>query len=235
MNRKSNALEILSGFRSTSLKVPCVTERGLFFGFPARTLAHDPRRAFSLIELLVVIAIIAILAALATPALNSILQAGRITQAASQISATFTLAAQKAASENRPVTLRFIGESNGEYRRMQIVEILPDGTARALDRVITLPEGMALATNPAVSSFFSLPEKTAAATDPNVPGLGTSYRYREFQFRPDGRLGLDVSAKWFVTALLGPPKGDPTSSTLPVDFVMIQVDPVNGSSTLYRP
>jgi len=38
-----------------------------------------------------------------------------------------------------------------------------------------------------------------------------------------------------VTALPGPPKGDPTSSTLPADFVMIQVDPVNGSTTLYRP
>jgi uncharacterized protein (TIGR02596 family) len=190
-------------------------------------------QAFSLVELLVVMALIAILSALAVPAFSSIAQSGRVSQALAAALSTFSLAAQRASSEDRPVTVRLLKGADGNYAALQLVEIMPDGTARALDRVVKLPEGVAFASSTNLSSFFSLPERAAGAGDPPVSGLPAGYSYRQFQFRPDGRLGLSVTNAWFLTVLLS--RGGSDSSTPPANFATVQVDPVNGRLSVYRP
>jgi uncharacterized protein (TIGR02596 family) len=193
--------------------------------------------AFSLVELLVVMALIAILAALTVPAVTSIQESSRVSQGLGLVLSTFSLAAQKASAENRPVTVRLIEGTDGEYARLQLVEKMPDNSARALERIVRLPEGLAFATSPNLSSLFSLPERTAGGGDPGVSGLPPGYNFREFQFRPDGRLGLGlsnaVSQAWFLTVV--PSRHCPDSSAPPANFATVQVDPVNGRLSVYRP
>lgn len=190
--------------------------------------------AFSLLELLVVIAIIGLLSALALPAFNSVLQGGQISQATTQIISTLSLAMQRATSENRAVTVRLIaGTADGKFRFMQLLGRAPGGALIPLDRLMKLPDTAQMAAAPALTSFFNLPVQTAGAGDPSIPGSGVSYRFVEFQIRPDGRLGLDVGKKWFIT--LFAEREDPARTLPPANFATIQIDPVNGGITYFRP
>jgi len=196
------------------------------------------RGAFSLIELLAVIALLGLLIALTVPALETVLENGRLAQATTQVVSALSLAAGKASAENRPVTVRLIRAPGEPVRRLQLVSIRHNGSVQALDRVVRLPETVALASHPELSSLLDLPEADAGSGDPPVPGLGTGYLYRQFQFRPDGRLALAapnaLARLWFLT-LIPNREDDATRAAPPRNFSTITVDPVHGRLSLYRP
>jgi uncharacterized protein (TIGR02596 family) len=189
-----------------------------------------------LIELLVVVAIIGLLMTAAVPALNSVLENGRLTQAATLVVNQFTLARQKASAENKNITLRFIrANASPAYDRVQLVTLDTAGNATAVGRVVTLSMATAIAKSTTLSSLID-PYKESPAnplTDPTLPELGSNYRYVQFSFRPRGSLDLDVTQKWFATVLLL--RDDQSGTTTPANFATIQIDPVNGGLQVYRP
>lgn len=190
--------------------------------------------AFSLIELLVVIAIMAILIGASAPALNGVLEGGRVTQAATALGGQFTTARLKAIAENRPITMRFIRDGTNEFNRIQLVALDSQTNATAVGRVVTLPVGTAIARSATLSSLMNISSNTAVASkDPSLAGLGTSYGYVQFSFRPRGSLDLDVTQKWFATVVRL--RDDQSGTATPANFATIQVDPVNGGIQVHRP
>ena len=194
------------------------------------------RSAFSLIELLVVIAIIGLLMTAAVTALNSVLENGRLTQAATLVVNQFTLARQKASAENKNITLRLIRkDTSSPYDRIQLVTLDSANNATPVSRLTTLPMQTAIASDTALSSFMGLTESSAntnRAKEPSLPELGTSYRYRQCTFRPRGSLDLNIQSNWFATVVL---QRNASNTTAPANFATIQVDPVNGGLQIYRP
>ena len=192
------------------------------------------RSAFSLIELLVVIAIIGLLMTAAVTALNSVLENGRLTQAATLVVNQFTLARQKATAENKNITLRLIRkETSSPYDRIQLVTLDSANNAMPVSRLTTLPMQTAIASDTALTSLMSLTESTASsAKDPSLPELGTSYLYKQCTFRPRGSLDLNIQSNWFATVVL---QRNAFNTTAPANFATIQVDPVNGGLQIYRP
>ena len=184
-----------------------------------------------------VIAIIGLLMTAAVPALNSVLENGRLTQAATLVVNQFTLARQKASAENKNITLRFIRKNaSSPYDRIQLVTLDSASNATPVSRLTTLPMQTAIASDTALSSLMSLGESSASSTkDPSIPELGTSYLYKQYTFRPRGSLDgspLTITDKWFATVVL---QRNASNTTAPANFATIQVDPVNGGLQIYRP
>ena len=209
----------------------------LLFLFSAPPSCHCDsvrvRSAFSLIELLVVIAIIGLLISTAVPALNSVLENGRLTQAATLVVNQFTLARQKASAENKNITLRLIRkDTSSPYDRIQLVTLDSANNATPASRLTTLPMQTAIASDTALTSLLSLTETPSSANDPSLPELGPSYLYIQCTFRPRGSLDLNIQSNWFATVVL---QRNASNSTAPANFATIQVDPVNGGLQVYRP
>jgi len=193
-------------------------------------------RGFSLVELLVVIAIVSILMILALPPLRSLIDAGHISQAATLLCGQFSIAQQKSIAENRPITLRLIrANSSSGFDRVQLVAISAQTNATPVGRVVTLPSGSVIARSISLSSLLSAsPEIIASSShDPSISGLGSSYNYIQFSFNPRGGIDLNIAEKWFATIVLL--RDDQSDLTVPKNFATIQIDPVNGGLSIYRP
>jgi len=201
-------------------------------------------RGFSLIEMLAVLAIFAILAVLAMPAVTSTLQANALTQGTQTVIDQLSLARQFATSKNRVVEMRFYrfadqagGAPDKKFRAVQNFELQDDGTAVPLDRLRKLPQGVIVDAGDTLSTLLGTSRAkqwTATDTQAPLPGIGTDYEVRAVRLRPDGSTDLSAAAQpWFLT-LHHENKGDNLAS-LPPNFAMIQIDPWNGQTMLYRP
>ena len=119
------------------------------------------RKAFSLVELLIVILIIGIIAGFAVPAVQGMLKGSQLSQASSQLVDTMALARQTALSKNKVVEVRLYrfadSESPGEdplkpetghFRGIQTFEISESGVLIPNSKLIRLPDNIMM--NPGI-------------------------------------------------------------------------------------
>jgi uncharacterized protein (TIGR02596 family) len=239
------------------------------------TTSSSQNRAFSLLELIAVIFIIGIVAVFVTPAASTIFKGSQLSQAEQILTDQIKLARQLALTKNRSVQVRFIrygdaevpGETktdkaNGNYRAIQIFEILESGAAVPLDKPQLFPQAIIISpgTYPAptgpIASTSSLstlitdadqqPPKDANSTiDPPLPrGVNYDYQYISFRFLPDGSTNLSSTSGtiWHVTihnindrATVKAGGGVVNQTGQSVNFRTLQIDPVSGAVKVYRP
>lgn len=217
------------------------------------------RRAFSLIELIVVISIIVIIAAFTVPAATTILRGSALTQASSMIVGQISLARQQALTKNRAVEVRFYrfgdpespGEdvsdpATGKFRAMQLFEVLENGTAIPLDKMQALPNTVVFAYSDSGDLGLSSIIDKAKAGDPKKPGaddkaaprlprgVDFKYEYVAFRFLQDGSTNLVPTDTWYLT-LIGITDQLKSPNEPPPNFFTVQVDPVSGSTRTFRP
>ncbi len=217
------------------------------------------RRAFSLIELVVVIAIIAIVAAFAVPAVGDIMKGSKLTQASQMLVDQFTLARQSALSRNRSIEVRIYrfgdpevpGEDmtkplTGQFRAIQAFEIIESGAALPISRIEMLPVGIIMSSNTAApdetfSTLIDAQPLFNAQDDPTAPplprGVKKAYEWVSFRFLSDGSTNLTPTSNWYVTlhGLTARPEEKNGNRVPPPNFFTLQVDPVSGSTKTFRP
>jgi len=186
-------------------------------------------RAFTLIELLVVVAIVLVLATLAMPAFNSIAVGSNLNRSGQLVGDQIALARLNAVTGNREVQVRLYNMTNGitkGWRGIQVwrVEQTASGpTNIPSGRLMVFPEGIVM--DPDKSPLL--------AADPNVAGTVTlpshgTVTYSGFRFRPNGSTDSSISASNNYLTLQ-------QANTSPSNYYTVQINPITGKTTIFRP
>lgn len=193
------------------------------------------RGGFSLVELLTVVALLGLLAAIMVPSFNSMAGGSAIIRAGQSIGDQLAFARQTATTKNASVELRLIedtpeGAGNQEpgFVAMQVWEFDQKGeNARPLKRIEFLPEGVII--NPALSPLLDV--SSAIESGRATFGATGERNYKSIRIRANGRIEADVAlANSCLTAQL---KRDDRQA--PKNFYTIQINPLTGRVTAYRP
>lgn len=202
---------------------------------------RQARRAFSLIEMLVVVAIVAMIMAASTPALMRTMQATRLATTGDSIMGAVAEAKQLAYAQNVPVELRFFKHADVDspgstiqlFRSYQMFKILTltQGTgvsSQTMESVVPvgtlskLSDGIIIAADAALSPLLN--GQSGQSLDDVKPNSGggvgysgvASAKYNAIRFMPDGSC-RKVSAQVGGFSLLD-------YGTLPVSFFTITYD-----------
>jgi uncharacterized protein (TIGR02596 family) len=129
------------------------------------------KRAFTLIEMLVVVSIIAMLMALATPALMRTMQATRLTSTGDTLYGSISEALQAANAQNVPVELRFFKYSDPEFTGSA-----PLFMSYQLFKIVLMTQGVGAAatmkeTEVPFGSLVKFPDGIAVAVDKDLSPL----------------------------------------------------------------
>lgn len=199
-------------------------------------------RGFSLVELLVVIAILALLATFLGPAARNMTMGNATTSASQIVTNQVAIARQASLTRNSAIELRFLkyadlerpgealaSEETWRVRGVQAYEIKPDGSAVAISKIQRLPDTAIIDSDSRWSTIMDLEQPATL----ELPKVGTRYKYVPIRFRASGNTTLDPNKQWYLT-IHDAQFGDKVGS-LPANYITIQLDPIQGSTKMYRP
>jgi uncharacterized protein (TIGR02596 family) len=213
---------------------------------------HLTRRAFTLVETLVVLAIIVSLFAVASAGFRKAWQGQELRASAIQLASDLSLASQSAIRLGRPVQLRLY-----KYQAQEVASEQPRFFGYQLlvrDKVLGLAtplhemqrfQGTTVMSENGVFSTIAYTKPTKAQftltgdltqLDPAL-AIG-EYEYLTIEFRPNGRTNLEPhpAEPWSITLvpILEAEKLPNQSAETPVNFQTLTIDPLTGAVKIWQ-
>ena len=224
--------------------------------------SFSAKRAFTLIEVLVVLTIISIIMFFTVPNMGEIIQGSKLTQAGDQLKYDLGLAQQTAVKDNLTVEVRFYqyrqpeqesGAALNSYNAYQVFRLIPDSTKPSdpkaerilapIDKIKKLPIGVMIPQSELWSTLVT--NASIANGTQEVPGLiptekKTVATYRSFQINPDGSTNLDTSGveAWYISLVDSSElerAGGSMDALAPKNYICLQIDPFNGGTRWFQP
>lgn len=189
-----------------------------------------PGRAFSMTELLVAMSIAVLLMSAAVPSVVTLLESNELVRSGQTVVDQIRVARQIASSRNLPVEVRLIKTTSTDpgYTAVQLWTSQLSGT-NAVSRLTPLSKAMAISENPAVSDMLS-----GLSTQTMSTPLNSKASYVAFTVRPSGQVSPTLSMSGLCLTVVSSHYAKKTDS-LPLNYVIVQINPSTGSSLVYRP
>ncbi|MEM6823187.1 MAG: Verru_Chthon cassette protein D [Verrucomicrobiota bacterium] len=190
------------------------------------------RRAFSLVELLVVLGIIGVLSTIAIISFGGPSGSFQLTPAANRLKGEINLARHQAMTMNSSYEIRFFQETaGGDYVGYQVYRVDADGNPVAENKPEWLPQEVTIPAERALSPILteSVIRGTQSSGGPQINGKS----YSAFVFSSSGTLNDVTSVDNFLTLIL---KNAPRSAgALPDNYAALSIVPATGYVRLTQP
>lgn len=202
------------------------------------------RAGMSLVEMLLVLVIISLLVALGSVSISSALRGSTLTRAGELIEAELAEGRQEAVASNHDVQVMFFnltGNANG-WRGIQMWKVdqtVSGAVTTPLTKVYLIPDGVIISSDATLSPLLNLLINQNVGTNPMaitgttvLPVYG-SVQYVGFRFRANGATDTIIDTSHNYLTLVNA-NGYTTGST-PANYFTLQINPINGKVTSYRP
>ena len=191
---------------------------------------------FTLVELLVVIVIVVLLG-VALAASPGLWRSKGMTTAGNQVMEDLAYARELAVSGNQPTELWFLQPTGGTlFTGTQIYTIDENGAWSPYGGVHHLPANVGIDSGAALSSLFATANNTqktwTSEAQAAISGYGLNYNAYYIRFMPDGSIS-QATQNYFIT-LHDVALGNQLPK-LPANYVVLNIDYVTGSVSMYRP
>ena len=195
-------------------------------------------RSFSLVELLVVMAILGLIAMLAAPTLQSVVLGTNLSRSGQMVGDQIRQARQEAVAKNREVRVllyRFNAAGPGRtlhpgwsaIQSWRIEQTDSDTVSLPVGKMEFLPDDVVLSDDRQLSPLLTA---YTAVVETNLSHYG-AVSVAEFRFRPNGFLSGNVTTNNnYLTLQNVHAGGNP-----PQNYYSVQINPVTGKVTSFRP
>lgn len=213
------------------------------------------RRAFSLIEMMIILGLVGLLLAFAAPNLFSLLGSSSLSGEGTLIENQLTLAQQMAVSKSADVEVRFfnlVDESAAQteeaFRAFQLFQFNNEGDMIPVSQFFRIRAPVAIheelstilsgreGTENDKRFGFSSPRTGTYNAPAGAGGALVPTPYVSFRFRPDGSTDLPYRAEgddtWYLTLVQGE---GANQNSKPDNYVCLQINPYNGQISQFRP
>lgn len=194
----------------------------------------NSKGAFSLLELLVVTAISITLMAMATPAITSLLESFSLSTAGQTVVGQIDLARQTASTSGQTIQVRLLHLSTSDpgYDAMQIGRVDLSNNWISVGRLARFPRTAVISEDATkVSPLLATPNMATGSM--SVGGVSNA-PYAAFSIRPSGV--VEPAPGGMSNFFLGiVPSRAGNSSSVPPNYVFIQINPETGNTVIYRP